>query len=382
MAINDVNIEAYKEYLAFLKEQLAEHCNSDMCCEIYWDYRDEISPSSLKEAVDKYKESGYESPKDCLVQKLYELNFDYDSYMFDEIEEAIQNCENEHVVEYFEENGDLRQDAEDVGYNGIDVNIDEILSKSSFYVNIMFATDRERDYDMGSIVSSFGSWRQPDFDYLLKDTDILDNALTYFIHQQGHSVKEVYDCLLENERGFGSSEDMDFAKSVVNDIVNNSSDAMSEIVALVKLNGCEYFELIEAIEKGEKFLSFGKETDMGIFNEWSGTGGLLEFQLDKPFVVPADMVRNVQVEGAKNDWGYSVDSVFGLIGSCWKETLSYTDEKPVLYEENLGETIKAVKEYIDNEKERDLDDVIRDCGEISKNSGEAGLDQRDVDLSM
>lgn len=360
-------IKSYKdEYVAFLKEQLEDKCNSDMCCEIYWDYRDVISPQTLKEAVDNYKEQGFGSPKDCLEDVLWKLNVDYDSDMFNEIETEIENCENEHVVEYFNEYGDLINDAiEEAGYNGLDVKVDEILRKSEFRVNVMFATNEERNYDMGSIVSSYGSWREPDFEYIESSPEVLDNALTYFIHQQGHSVKEVYDCLIGNPRGFGSKDEMNFTKSIVNDIVNNSSDAMSEITALVKLDGYELLELVEEVEKGEKYLTFEKNTDMGIFNEWAGTGGLLEFQLDKPFVVPVSMVRNVQIEGAKLDWGYSVDSVFGLVGSCWKETLGYTDEAPELYQEDLVETVKAVQTFLaERENEKfvgSVDEVLADA---------------------
>lgn len=339
----NANVEQYKdEYFAFLLEQLKEHCNDDLCCEVYWDYRDDISASTVREVVDDYKEKGFTSPEDYLEEKLLDWNIDYDSDMFSAIETAIFNCENEHVRAYYEEFGDLRDDAFAAGYGGIDVNVNEILGKSEFCINVMFGTEREQDYDMSSIVTSFGSYRGPDFDYLAEYPDYLDNALTYFIHQQGHSVKEIYDCLLDNPRGFGSDEEMNFAKSIVDDIVNNSSEAMSELCALVKLNGKELLELFWATEHNMEYLSFGKDTDIGIFNEWAGTGGLLEFKLDKPFVVPASMVREIQLEGANNR-GYSVDQVYGLVGGCWKESLEFTSEKPVLYEEDLEATVKAAR---------------------------------------
>lgn len=338
-----MNNKHRKEYLAFLKKQLEDKCNSDMCCEIYWDYRDELDASILKEVVDNYKEKGYVTPKDYLWDKLLELNFDYDNYMFNEIRKEIQGCDNENIVKYFNEYGDLYEDAIEVGYNGIDVNLDTLLDKSEFCVNVMFATNTERNYDMGSIVNAFGCWRKPYFDYLLNNVDDLDNALTYLIHQQGHSVKEVYECLLNNPIGFGCRDKLDFAKSVVNDIVNNSSDALSELTALIKLDGNEFFELLEAVEKEEKYLTFRTDTEIGIFNEWSGCGGLLEIQLDKPFVVPASMVRNVQIEGAKDNFGCTVYEVYGLIGSCWKDALGYTDEKPSLFEEDLQKTVEYAK---------------------------------------
>ena len=373
--VDTAKVETYKEeYFSFLKDLLKEKCNSDMCCEVYWDYREEISPSTLREAVDNYKEAGYESPIDYIVEQLLGQNIDYDSDMFNDIETEILNCDNEHVVAYFETFGNLREDAYEAGYEGIDVNADEILKRSYFCVNVMFATDAERNFDMGSIVTAFGSYRDPDLDYVASEPDVLDNALTYFIHQQGHSVKEVYDCLLDNPRGWGSGSDLSFAQAIVNDIVNNSSEAMSEVTALVKLDGEAFLELIETVDKGERHLTFDKNTDMGIFNEWAGTGGLLEFQLDKPFVVPASMVRGVQIEGAQND-NYSVDSVYGLVGSCWKETLGYTDEKPVLFEEDLSATVHSVMEFLaakeqeelaDEDVKTPLADVMKSCEEMSK----------------
>lgn len=365
--VNTVKVETYKEeYLSFLKELLKEKCNSDMCCEVYWDYRDEISPSVLREVVDDYREKGFDSPKDFLVEKLFGSNFDYDNDMFNEIKTAIENCDNENVAAYFELFGNLHEDAFAVGYGGVDVNVDEILSQSEFHINVMFATDAERNYDMGSIVSAYGSYRDPDLEYLNDNIDVLDNALTYFIHQQGHSVKEVYDCLFKNSRGYGGGSDLSFAEAIVNDIVNNSSEAMSELTALIKLDGNEFLEFFEAVKKGEKHLTFGKDTQIGLFNEWAGTGGLIEFKLDKPFVVPTSMVREVQIEDAKND-NYSVDSVYGLVGSCWKETLGYTDDKPVLYEEDLAATVNVVIGFLAereaDDRKPDLDDVIRSCAE-------------------
>ncbi len=373
---SDEIIKTYEqEYLTFLKEQLEDKCNSDMCCEVYWDYRDELSAQSIREAVDNYKKSGCVSAKDYLVEKLEHLNFDYDSDMFGEIETELENCENEHVVAYFAKYGDLRDDAFSVGYNGIDVKVDEILRKSNFHVNVMFATPAERNFDMGSIVSAFGSWRAPDFEGVKVYPEMMDNGLTYFVNQQGHSVKEVYDCLLNNLRGFGSNDKMNFVRAVVNDIVNNSSDAMSEITALVKLDGYELLELFEEAEKGEKYLTFGKDTMMGIFNEWSGTGGLLEFELEKPFVVPTSMVRNVQIEGAKSDWGYSVDSVFGLIGSCWKETLGYTDMAPELYPDDWA----AAVDYAEELSHRLAEEALADIDEVLTFANEkAGGTQRDA----
>ena len=53
-------------------------------------------------------------------------------------------------------------DLYEAGYTGIDMNLDDLLSRSSFNVNLFFATETEKNFDMGSIVDSFGNdYREP-----------------------------------------------------------------------------------------------------------------------------------------------------------------------------------------------------------------------------
>ena len=57
---------------------------------------------------------------------------------------------------------------------------------------------------------------------------------------------------------------------------------------------------------------------MGIFNQWSGCGGVLDILLEKDAVMPLSMIRGFQIEGQSDPEGYTVNDVYGLVGSCWK----------------------------------------------------------------
>ena len=173
---------------------------------------------------------------------------------------------------------------------------------------------------MGSIVDAFGNdYRSPDLDRL--DAEDLDNALSYLVNQQGHSVTEVYDALAQG------GHDDPFIKSVHEEITENSSEAMSELAALVRMDGQQILDFLDAIEMGTDSLVLPKDyATIGVFNQWSGCGGTLDIQLEKDAVLPLSMVREFSIEGqAEVPGSYTVDSVYGLVSSMWCPNFSYRD---------------------------------------------------------
>lgn len=340
--------EDKQEYMDFLKDEIKYHCNKNGALEFFWDYRDELDADTILNAYRNYKEEGYEFIEDYLANILYDDNMDtfiqYEDDFLKNVIKDMRESDSEYIRRRADADADsIKDDLESAGYSGVSVNLKDLLELTRIKVNVMFGTEKEQDYDMGSIVSSFSSWHEPYIDSVNEDD--LDNAVTYFIHQQGHTVEEVYRCLFDNPRGFrgvAKDEDNSFAKAIVNEMVNNSSAAMSELTALIELSGEDILTFFDMLENQECYLVFDKNTYIGIFNEWSGAGGLLEFQMDKPFVVPVSMVRDIQIEGAKN-YNYSVDQVYGLIGSCWKDTLSYTNIEPELRKENLSDMLIRIR---------------------------------------
>lgn len=302
--------ENREAYIAWLREKLENYCNDDGSYEVYWDYDDSITPDQLVDTVDNWKSEGYTSPESYLASTLYDtVGEAQESQLYISILDDLDDAPDE-VRACWDESTGIWDDLYEAGYTGIDMNLDDLLSNSSFNVNVFFATEAEENFDMGSIVHAFGNdYRDPRLEDV--DAEDFDNALSYLVNQQGHSIAEVY-----------GNGDNAFIRSVREEIDENSSEAMSELCALVRMDGQQMLDFIEKRNEAKDSLVLPKDyATMGIFNQWSGCGGMLDIQLEKDAVLPLSMVREFQIEGVRGDtnlWGgYTVDEVYGLVGSAW-----------------------------------------------------------------
>lgn len=320
-------------YLDWLRREVETYCNADGCYELYWDYRDSLSPDQILEAYKKYKEEGFESPLGYLESQI-ELEGDpLYGILLDDLGSA-----SEEVNLGWYDAVDVRSDLESVGYNGVDTNIEQLLNQSSFRVNVFFATEPEMNYDFSSIVDSFGNDYR-DFDPDSIEADRLDNALSYLVNQQGHSVSEVYSALEKGE------SDNAFIKSVQEEITENSSEAMSEVAALVRMDGQQLLDFLEKRDAGHGTLVLPKDyATIGIFNEWSGCGGMLDIQPEKDVVMPLSMAWNFNIEGQRSHSnGYTVDDVYGLVGEAWSPNFSISDAPAPQVKEDYEKVIEQVR---------------------------------------
>lgn len=300
--------ENREAYITWLRDEIEKHCNSEGRYEAYWDYNDSITPDQLFNAMEHFERDGYASPLAYLEVSLVE-----DYYFTTPMEEALLTAISQDAKsapdglgKHWDESDDIWGDLEAAGYQGIDANLDDLLSRSSFNVNVFFATEAERNFDMGSIVHAFGNdYRDPRLEDV--DAEDLDNALSYLVNQQGHSIAEVY-----------GNGDNAFIRSVREEIDENSSEAMSELCALVRMDGQQMLDFIEKRNEAKDSLVLPKDyATMGIFNQWSGCGGMLDIRLEKDAVLPLSMVRGFQVEGQPDPDGYTVNDTYGLVGSAW-----------------------------------------------------------------
>jgi len=120
------------------------------------------------------------------------------------------------------------------------------------------------------------------------------------------------------EEVFGNPDNA-FIHSIREEIDENSSEAMSELCALVRMDAREMLALIGKRSEAKGSLVLPRDcATMGIFNQWSGCGGVLDILLEKDAVMPLSMIRGFQIEGQSDPEGYTVNDVYGLVGSCWK----------------------------------------------------------------
>lgn len=240
-------------------------------------------------------------------------------------------------------------------------------------VNIMLRTDNEHNNEYTTIHEQYVAMTTPDEltrpDESLKE----DSMLVCLLKQQGHTLDELqatmndynkffYDAAYPNgnhvqhfdEDGkelnlsgklelFNKTHNA-FLTSVCQELENQTYD-MGVMTVLAKMSIEDFIKM----QNGDKEITFSNDCMIGIYNPWNGSGSVLEIELEKDFVFSSDMIRDVQIEGVKPQWEYTVDDAYGLVGSCWKEP-------------------KAI-----SEQTKGLDDVIKTCEALSK-SGEVGRD--------
>lgn len=319
-----------------LKQEVADYPNG---YEMYFAYDEKIDSNTFAEIVHAYMEelenggtSDYPDFEAYLSDKIHE-QWNLWERETDTIESNFKyhhTAAETAIVESYLKATDqsLPEALGDAGFEGVMFNVRDVVGE--YKVNIMLATPAEQNHDMGAIPDMFS---QGDIAYLNRilqrmtpdeRTDHFDNALTYLIYQQGHTLSEVADSLLA-----GKETDNSFVKSVVSELQEYPDYSMGELTALVKLDK-DSLSVIDAVAKnGEQELTLSTNTRIGIFNEWSGAGSELDIQLEKPLSFPADMVRNVQVEMRRAGeylHGWTVNETYGLVGSEWKGELAVSSE--------------------------------------------------------
>ena len=356
--------------IAILQDEVQQHPNG---YELYFDYDDKISSETIAEAFGKYTDMVQETKgkgaepdyptfaaflEDTVYEK-WELWAAIDDQTREDFEYGRTAEEIDIVNEYLEEEGISLGEALDAeGFAGVSWNLSDIIGEH--HMNLMFATPNERNTDMGSIHDMFGDVQELN-DYLQREggDGHFDNALSYLVHQQGYKVSQVAEVFYTGEPTTDT-----FLQSVVNELDDYATSwCMLELTALVTLDA-DGLAALDKIAKGEGTIELSKDTMLGIFNEWEGAGGSLEIELNKPFVVPADMIRNVQIEGQESNAikGYTVDDVYGLVGSCWKGKAEVTDKDSdrEQIEASMKEDVSATLDIIERkaaeaEKECDIE---------------------------
>lgn len=371
-----------EEIIEWGKEQISELTYGTMKIELESaSYDDFLSAETIMSAFNEYRESGSRDDfKEFFYDKsinswadeamLYEENEMYSKLQSLAETESI-NRDNPDFLKAFEklcEDMPVYEVLEMFDFEGVSVDLDSYV-RNDYHINLMFATEQEKNLDMTAIEGMIPALDDVSDTYLHSETDYVkntDNALTYLIHQQGHTVEELFEKVYGEEPEIAENDskealvetkgrDTDFIQSVANEINENYYSGMTELTALTSVKGEQLFELLDNIAHGNDYIVLPKETEVGLFNEWSGAGSSLEITAEKDIVIPADMVRNIQFEGTSHEGkvasneGYTVDEVYGLIGSVWeKSSVEVTSEAPVLREENMKDVQAKLIEHKDN----------------------------------
>lgn len=351
----------------FLKGQIQQLCDNDGMRDVSPVRGEALSPEFVMQSFKEYQESneGFETFSQFLDYQLIEKNgidIQEADLLIDEIRDnashqnrKLLDCLND----YLEKADSVEEVLEEAGYNGISYELTDFLC-DDYKLNLMLATEKEEDMDMGSIPSVFLNHADnihesyaDDEKYGFKND--IDNALTWLIHQQGHEVSEVYAALTENMEGQEG-----FIASVVREIQDCPVYSMMETTVSISASGQNLLDTLDVLSgTSDKNLEISRDSSVALFNEWQGTCSNLEIELESPVIIPADMIRNVQMEGAgRENNGYTIDETCGLIDKYWKGTVDVTEKQPEL----VHEDISAMKEAFlaKNEKQKEQAEIEYD----------------------
>ena len=282
-------------------------------CEIYADYRDEMSQNAAVNIMTS------ECPMEDLWEKLSDMYFDEEcdtrEKMKEKIAEAIENSgefSDEEILE-------AKECLDDVVYGlvAFEYPAKKFLNQK-FRVNITVDTgDGNYDYTLNSV---FPCW------YGRKGDTINDKAsIVWLSKTQGYRKRQMQQELEKGDVG----KPCGFLESLRQELTNLPSH-MATLTFLVEMSLEELIELNKGIRLQERnghfydvakrpycgYITLDKRTETGLYDLWNGGGSVFEIQLEKDVRLPIKFIRSALPDG--EDGNYSVESVYGMCCSVWR----------------------------------------------------------------
>ena len=328
MEENKITMETMQSRLKEIIDK-TQYPNEDGGIEMYLDYRDTLSKRTLYDIMtaDNPREYFYEWLSDCEVDGRDYYENELESEISKELsdEEKIFCLQNrDELNDWFHENYYFYYDVEH--YN------------ETVKVNIMLDTGNcNYDFTRDNILNYCNY-------YSNGGKDLKDSSILWLAKQQKKAG-------ILRKAIKGKQIDDKFINSCIQELENLPSH-MATLTFLVNMKLFDYFELREAMEsekelndsyvledrKGKGTITISKDTMCGLFDVWSGGGSLLEIELPNDLKIPLKAIFCAEIETGKSEYGYSVDNVYGLVGSAWdgeiKETHYMTEEEIKKAEEN------------------------------------------------
>lgn len=326
MILNEENFNAEQpSYLEVFKAYINKY-TKDGTYTMYADHNDYFNASDVQKAL--YSEN----PEETLMDL-----FDSDTWVYAE-QEFMDG-----FLEYCRDNGynepddDTIIELRDMGLVGFDIDWGHYLSRE-YYARIIVNTgDGKYDYTLNP--SYYNNYEGSNGEDGPADTKA---SLFWLAKTQGYSAGELLAAIKDE----GKSTQSKFLKSAAIEAINTNS-GMNALTIMV--NATLEDMINWHINKSPITISTecsGK--GIGLYDGWSGSGSVLEIELEKPFVIPAEFVAEFNV-----DYGdYSIEDVYGPSGSCYTKCYSFNS------------SLKEDFDYLnrsDDFKYRLLDRMRQDC---------------------
>ena len=317
----------HKEYLKDIEKRFREYAEKNTDdkkggIELYTDYRNrELSTRFLKEIFEA------DDPRMAFEEKVSEWEWDASNYYWDDLINDLKAECTEEELEFWEENEDeVKNLVNEVFYWYYDHND----FNNNVKVNIMVDCGNGNiDYTCDNVLNWYGNDGDGSID---ERSSMLWLAKT---QKKATLLRKACKAVHRNDGEYVNREVQKdkFIESCIQEFENLPSH-MGTVTFLVEMPLFKVFDLLELQKeeydekgkydprfntKSKSYIVLDKRTMCGLYNSWDGGGSVLEIELDKDVKLPIKYAR-ICVEGCKM-CGYDVDEVYGLVGSCWKDTV-------------------------------------------------------------
>ncbi len=278
--------------------------------EIYCDYRDQLSDSSIGEIT------AAEDPEEALDDMLNEWASDYTmDFGRCDLESQIRKALSDEELAVWNEH---ENEIDDWFFENVFFYYPKDHFNQKVCVNILLDTgDASTDFVENNALNYWGGYSGE-----LGKT----SSIRWLAKQQG-KLQKVLKAVRETANGYPDGEYAErkkepdaFVESVVQEL-ENMTNAMSTLTFLVEMPLFDLLTIKKAVNKrSEGSITLGKDTMCGLFNQWNGGGSVLEIELCKDVKIPLDLIWDIRADG-QIKYGYDVCSVYAMCRSAWRDTL-------------------------------------------------------------
>lgn len=310
--INEITKEHVEEYLRktdiFYINREAEMVYSE-----YWDYRDSLSASTIKEVINDAQQSEI-----SVVDALYNYAIDYDWLSFDT---EIFKLTDQYVNEYCDSIVDaddfyILDTIRDYILDSViyEHNLKDLLNNSTLDdLTIYFGENWDDSYnDLSVWVDAYEEFEE--------NTQICDDTIKkiesttvgWLVKSQGYSVVDIF-----------TNKDDEFCKQVYSELFEYTSDLSG--FQLISIPNTTDFDAVLDLYKNKPVI-IKKGTIFGLFNQIYGSGAGLEIKTVKDLELNNTIKYDIDIEYHGSSYHYSPNCVYGYITRPNKEQLERVGE--------------------------------------------------------
>ena len=165
-----------------IRDVVKNICNEDGMLSVCWNQYDELTGSDILACLDpatNYNDGSYGEirarikegePLGDILNDYLKIQLD-DSHvdvmendLLEAVDYRIRKTDNQELIDFWESelHYEKMNHLYSAGYNGVDLNPDDLLEKTVLRVNVLLSTPQERNYDNTTIIDCFGNnWKDP-----------------------------------------------------------------------------------------------------------------------------------------------------------------------------------------------------------------------------